>query len=80
MTLEELYLVSRDQKRTIDYLTTRLEVIELFLKRQYPEYFAGEVGTICDPDLNPIPIVFGTPQEENRDTWQQRNIVNVEPR
>lgn len=75
MTNEEMYLLLRDQKRAHDELKTRVDVLEWFIKERYPQYFAGEIGTVVDPDLNPIPITFDKPQEENRDTWKDRNNV-----
>lgn len=50
-------------QRSHNELETRFSVIEKFVKDQYPQFFAGEVGTINDPDLKPIPIVYGAPQE-----------------
>jgi len=64
LTNENLYLRLRDEIRAREYLQTRVDVLEHFIKMQYPEFFAGEVGTVVDPELNPIPISFGKPQEQ----------------
>lgn len=62
MDMETLYLLLRDQKRELDFLRTRVDVLEHFIKERYPQYFAGEVGTIADPELKPIVINYGAPQ------------------
>lgn len=70
MTPERVYLHLRDEVQTREALQTRVDVLEHFIKMQFPEFFAGEVGTVVDPDLKPIPIVFGEPQEKIDDTGQ----------
>lgn len=37
---------------------------------QFPEYFAGEAETVVDLGLNPIPIVYGDPQEDDPAKWE----------
>lgn len=71
---ENLYLRLRDEIRAREYLQTRVDVLEHFIKMQYPEYFAGEAETEVDPDLNPIPISFTKPQEvfnERTKKWER---------
>ena len=52
-----------DAERAADILRVRVDTLEHFIKQQFPGYFAGEVGTVVDTDLNPIPIIYGEPQE-----------------
>jgi len=58
------YIELRDEIRQRKELQVRFDLMEQFVKERYPEYFAGEVGTVVDPDLKPIPIVYGEPQEQ----------------
>lgn len=60
----------REAEKTIERLTTRVDVLEHFIKMQFPEYFAGEVGTVVDLELNPIPILYGDPQESDPAKWE----------
>jgi len=47
-----------------DALNTRVQVLEHFIKERFPEYFAGEAGTVADPDLRPIELdLKAKPQE-----------------
>lgn len=61
--VNRMYLELRDEIRARCELQVKFLLIEQFVKEQYPEFFAGEVGTIVDPDLKPIPIIYGEPQE-----------------
>lgn len=69
-----------DANKRIEYLTTRFEVIEHFVKQRFPDAFAGETSpeiTGVDDTLKPIPIDFKTqPQEVFNETsgqWENRN-------
>ena len=73
MTPEGLYLRLRDEIKAREYLQTRVDVLENFIKMQFPEYFAGEAETIADPALKPIPISFGAPQEGDPSKWKDRD-------
>jgi hypothetical protein len=53
----------QDALSYIEVLKTRIDVLDHFIKSQYPEFFAGEAETKADPTLHPIPIIYGTPQE-----------------
>lgn len=64
MTVEGLYLRLHDEVKAREYLQTRFDALENFIKDQYPQYFAGECGTIADPELKPIAIVFGAPPKD----------------
>lgn len=71
-----IYLALTDLQKEKDALNTRVEVLEHFIRERFPEYFAGEVGTEIDPDIKPIEIVFGEPQErlnEKTQQWERRN-------
>lgn len=59
MDTNELYLLIRDQAKAIAALNTRLEVLEYFVKDKFPGEFAGEVGTVIDPDLHPVELHLG---------------------
>lgn len=60
------YLRILDLQRELAALTVRHDAMERFIKDQYPAYFAGEVGTIADPELAPVNL---TPlDDENRRT------------
>ncbi len=39
---EELYLSLHDLRKTVDAQRTRIEVLEYFIKQQFPGMFAGE--------------------------------------
>lgn len=61
-------------------LTTRVDVLEHFIKQRFPDAFAGETSpeiTGVDDDLKPIAIDFKTlPQEvfnERNGDWEKRN-------
>jgi len=62
MDVETLYLRLRDETKAREYLQTRVDVLEHFIKQQFPEYFAGEVGTVVDPELKPIELNYGDPK------------------
>ena len=68
MTVEQLYLRLFDEIKAREALQTRVEVLEYFVKEKFPEYFAGEVGTVADPELKPVittdaePLVGELPQ------------------
>lgn len=68
---EALYLRLYDEMKKREFLETRVDVLEHFIKLQFPEHFAGEAGTIADPELKPIPIVFGEPQEGFKDAEEE---------
>jgi hypothetical protein len=59
-------------------LQTRVDVLEWFIKQQYPGHFAGDTSpeTVgVDDTLKPIPIIFGEPQEqlnERTGEWETR--------
>lgn len=63
-TTETLYLQLLDLTRKFDALEVRHDAMESFIKDQYPNYFAGEVGTIADPELKPVNLTVG---QEPRD-------------
>lgn len=63
MELETLYLRLYDLTKQVEAIDTRLAVMEHFIKQRYPQYFAGEVGTVADPELKPIEIVYGSGPE-----------------
>ncbi len=73
MTPEGVYLRLRDEVIARERLQTRVDVLEHFIKEQYPGYFAGEAETVADPELKPIPIIFGAPQEGDPQQWKDRN-------
>lgn len=54
MTLERLYLLLHDLRQDFEALKTRHDAMEGFIKDQYPQYFAGDAGTVADPDLSPV--------------------------
>lgn len=64
MTPEGLYLRLRDETKARELLQIRFDALESFIKDQYPQYFAGECGTIADPELKPIAIHFGAPPKD----------------
>lgn len=71
ITPERVYLHHRDLLKRFnnlseehDLLKSRFAIMEHFIKERFPEFFAGEVGTIADPTLNPIEIVYGEPEEK----------------
>lgn len=70
---ERLLLLITDERRARETLQTRVDVLEHFIKREFPEYFAGEAETIVDPTLNPIPITFTAPQESDPTQWKERD-------
>lgn len=78
MTPERVYLYHRELEKLVQAQETRLQVLEHFIKQQFPEYFAGEVGTVVDDDINPIAITYGEPQErfnEVKQKWERRNAA-----
>jgi hypothetical protein len=74
----------QDHLAAFNEMRVRFEIMEKFVKDQYPAYFAGEVGTVVDPDLNPIPIVYGAPQEigipqaDGSTRWERSNAEKTE--
>ena len=50
------YLRIVDLQRELAALTVRHDAMEKFIKDQYPMHFAGDVGTIADPDLAPVGV------------------------
>ncbi len=52
-----------NEVKTREALQTRVDVLEHFIKMQFPEHFAGEANTIADPELKPIEIIYGEPEE-----------------
>ena len=56
---ERLYLLIHDLRREHEALKVRHDAMENFIKDQYPQYFAGEVGTIADPALAPVNLTTG---------------------
>lgn len=73
MTPERVYLLLREEVLLREALQTRVDVLEHFIKRQFPEYFAGEAETEVDPSLKPIPITYGTPEESDPEKWKERS-------
>ena len=71
---ERLLMRLRTEEKAREELQVRVDVLEHFIKRQFPEFFAGEVGTVCDPDLKPIPIIYGAPQEvpDGKGNWKPK--------
>lgn len=65
----------RDETQRREALQTRVDVLEHFIKMQFPEYFAGEAETVVDLGLNPIPIVYGAPQESDPAKWENADII-----
>lgn len=61
MDSETLYLRLYDEIREREALQTRVEVLEYFIKEKFPGDFAGVVGTIVDPELNPVITVDSSP-------------------
>lgn len=59
MNSDELYLLIRDQAKLIAAQNTRLEVLEYFIREKFPGDFAGDVGTVVDPELNPVVLNLG---------------------
>lgn len=59
ITPETLYLQLHDLRKQVEFLTSRHDEMERFIKDQYPQYFAGEVGTTIDPELNPVELHLG---------------------
>lgn len=72
---ERLLLLLTDLRRDFNALQTRHDAMEYFIKKEFPEYFAGEADTVVDPELKPIPIVYGEPQESNPKTWKENANV-----
>jgi len=71
ITPERVYLHHRDLLKRHnelsarhDELAARFGILEHFIKEQFPEHFAGEVGTVADPELKPQVIVYGEPEEK----------------
>lgn len=65
MTLEEVEIrMLEDRQRVKDLqkevatLTVRHDAMEAFIKDQYPMHFAGETGTVADPDLAPVNLTI----------------------
>jgi len=56
------YLRIVDLQRDLANLKVRHDAMEDFIKSQYPMHFAGEVGTIADPDLSPVNLDTTTPE------------------
>lgn len=59
------YLRILDLKREFDALKIRHDAMEDFVKSQYPQHFAGDVGTAFenqgpDPSLAPVNLTTGT--------------------
>lgn len=63
ISAEQVYIRLYDEIKQREFLQTRVDVLEHFIQMKFPEHFAGEVGTVADPELNAIPIVYGEPQE-----------------
>lgn len=72
---DEAYLRFRDALTKLDALTTRVDVLDYFIKKQFPEHFAGEAETVPDDDLNPIPIIYGEPEESDPTKWKEGENV-----
>jgi hypothetical protein len=65
-TEDQIYrLIVRQQELTnqLNELQTKFAAIEHFVKDQFPGFFAGDAGTITDPELHPVPITYGNPRE-----------------
>lgn len=75
---DTLLLRNVDLARVNDELKTRVDVMEHFIKQQFPGQFAGEVGTVTDSDLNPISIIYGEPQESKFDDNQTSRIRDAD--
>ncbi len=73
--LNEEILKRVDLGKRNDELRVRVDVLENFIKQQFPGFFAGEVGTVADTDLKPIPIIYGEPQESDPSQWQENENV-----
>lgn len=81
ISIERVYLELRDEVQLREALETRVQVLEHFIKDQFPGYFAGEVVTVVDPDLHDTDVTFGAAQERfNQDTqaWERRNADSGE--
>lgn len=59
LSLEEIYLQLRDEIRKRENLEVRVNVLDDFIKKQYPGFFAGEAETIADPAIAPLEIPLG---------------------
>jgi len=76
ITAETLYLRLFDEMKKREFLETRIDVLEHFIKMKYPNEFAGDADTITDPELKAINIVYGEPQE----SYLQEKRLNGEER
>lgn len=83
LSIDRVYLMVRDLEKSRDALNTRVEVLEHFIRERFPEYFAGEVGTVVDLELNPVQIIYGNvatnaqAQERYNDTlktWERYDV------
>lgn len=63
-TPETNYLLIHEQQQKIIALETRLEVMEFFIKKQFPEFYAGEADTVVDPEFNDVVIDTAAPLAE----------------
>lgn len=73
--LNEEILRRNDLGKQCDAMRVRLDIMENFIKQQFPGFFAGEVGTVADAELNPIEIVYGEPQERDPSQWKEGENV-----
>ncbi|MDE2019760.1 MAG: hypothetical protein KGJ13_05450 [Patescibacteria group bacterium] len=56
-------------------MATRVDVIDHFIKDRFPEFFAGEAGTINDPDLKPMAIDFKAKPQEFSERDSDGNVA-----
>ncbi|MDE2019962.1 MAG: hypothetical protein KGJ13_06490 [Patescibacteria group bacterium] len=64
-----------DLRMELQNQSTRIDVLENFVREKFPEHFAGEVGTVADPDLKPVSIDFVTKPQEFSETDNNGNII-----
>lgn len=70
---EEIYMLLRDQSKTIQALTTRVDALEFFIREKFPGDIAGEAydadykGPVVADDLNPITLNLGALVSDLRD-------------
>lgn len=83
MDMEILLLRFHNLTTAHEALNTRVQVLEYFIRERFPEYFAGEVGTIADPELKPIEIdLKAQPQEvwnDEKKIWERTDIQHCAP-
>jgi hypothetical protein len=80
MDAELLYLRLHDEIKAREALQVRVDALEHFIREKFPGDFAGEVGTIADPDLNPVLLNVGSPMTAEQYNNQLNKVMNGLPR